>query len=166
MSLAFEASNIQNPALGAMLLWRFTCGYVNAHPTKDGAYLPMAYVVLPMLLHKKTQIHVNGTIRASGLRGFAAKFAESKNAEQDILVALHNRSMRWRNLSTNSISLAIACGMLHLSGEGVLLPLTSVKAEAGIGEGPRELMRNAEKIGAWFAQLTPHEVGTILKVRL
>lgn len=33
--LVREAQNVQNPALGAAVIWRFCCGYVESHPVGE-----------------------------------------------------------------------------------------------------------------------------------
>src|SRR6218665_1496249 len=46
---AREAQNIQNPALGAAVLWRFCCGYVEAHPGGEPPRLPLLFLLLPIV---------------------------------------------------------------------------------------------------------------------
>ena len=165
MSLSLEVRNVQNPALGAALLWRFACGYAGAHATRDAPPLPLAYLVLPLLLHQATARHIKGTLRNSGLRPFAAKFSETRNLEQDVLLSLNGRTRRLRKLSTGSLAIALATRLVHLSDTARLVPLSTTAAAAGLSEEARQLMRDAEKIGAWFSGLTLHEIASILKVR-
>jgi hypothetical protein len=163
-ALATEVRNIQNPALGAGLLWRFTCGYVASHQTHDPAPLPQLFLVLPIVLHEQTEKFVQSTIKASGLRTFAAKFGKSENSKQDLLLAIHDRMLRLRNLSLESIRLALATRLLHLDTAAVI-PLSETQAAAGIPADVRRMMKNAEKLGAWCGLLTMHEIATTLKVR-
>src|SRR5687768_8712319 len=107
-SLAREVRNIQNPALGAGLLWRFACGYVRGHRTRDPAPLPLLFLVLPILLHEQTASFVQGTKKASGLRMFASKFGTAANAKQDLLIAIHDRMLTLRRLSLESVQIALA----------------------------------------------------------
>ena len=60
--LAREAQNIQNPALGAAILWRFCCGYVGAHPEGDLPRLPL----------------LSKTLRQWGLSNFTLPFRLAK----------------------------------------------------------------------------------------
>ncbi len=87
--LAREAQNIQNPALGAAVLWRFSCGYVEAHPEGGLPRLPLLFVVLPMVLHQATAELLRRTRPSSGLRAFAAKFGDSQVSKQDLLLQIH-----------------------------------------------------------------------------
>lgn len=156
--------NIQNSALGAGLLWRFSCGYVGSHPTHDPVPLPLAFLVLPVLLHEQTEEFVHSTQRASGLRAFSAKFAKSENSKQDVLLAIHDRMLALRHLSLDSLRIALVTRLLHLHNAH-LIPLSETRASAGIPTDVKRLMNNAEKLGGWCGSLTLHEISTTLKVR-
>src|SRR5882724_11641080 len=81
-ALADEVRNVQNPPLGAALLWRFTCGYTSNHAECGHAPLHLLFLVLPLTLHRQTFHFVSQTQTATGMRAFAAKFAEYKNTKQ------------------------------------------------------------------------------------
>jgi hypothetical protein len=163
--LAREAQNIQNPALGAAVLWRFSCGYVEAHPEGGLPRLPLLFVVLPMVLHQATAELLRRTRPSSGLRAFAAKFGDSQVSKQDLLLQIHERAVRWRALSLQSIELAAAGYLIQLSDGGEVIPLSRTKAR-GLPDEVKQLLADAEKLGAWCGQLTLHEVTTTLKVKL
>jgi Family of unknown function (DUF6521) len=164
MSVAEEVRNIQNPALGAGLLWRYVCGYVASHPARDPVPFPLLFVVLPVVLHEQTETFVQNTQRASGLRAFVAKFGKAENSKQDLLLAIHDRMLTLRTLTLESFRLALAARLLHLDAASVI-PLSETQAVAGIPTDVRRLLRSAEKIGSWCGLLTTHEVATTLKVR-
>jgi hypothetical protein len=163
--LAREAQNVQNPALGAALVWRFCCGYVEAHRVSASPPLPLLFLVLPIVLHQATAEFVKRTYKTSGLRAFAAKFGDSSVSKQDLLLQIHERSIRWRKLSLQSIELAAAGSLIRLHETGEVIPLSRTKAR-GLPDEVKQLMNLAEKLGAWFGELTVHEVATTLKVRL
>lgn len=163
--LAREAQNIQNPALGAAILWRFCCGYVEAHPQSNLPRLPLLFLVMPIVLHEATAELLRRTRLSSGLRVFAAKFGDSQISKQDLLLQVHERAARWRLLSLQSIELASAGHLIQLSDSGEVIPLSRTKARA-LPEEVKQLLADAEKLGAWCSQLTLHEVTTTLKVKL
>lgn len=165
ISLTKEVRNVQNPALGAGLLWRFSCGYAESHPTSNDAPLPVAFVVLPIVLHQVSEGLVAGTRKASGLRLFASKFGSSNNSMQDLLLSLHGRTLALRDLTRESLRLAIATRLVRLEITGTLMALSRTQAVAGIPSDVRRLMKSAEKLGNWCGVLTIHEVATTLKVR-
>lgn len=163
--LAREAQNVQNPALGAALIWRFCCGYGAAHPTGDSPPLPVLFLVLPIVLHQATAELLRRTMVSSGLRAYAAKFGDSKISKQDLLLQIHERTLRWRTLSLQSIELAAAGRLIHLSESGEAVPLSRTKAR-GLSDEVKQLMADSEKLGSWCGKLTLHEITMTLKVRL
>jgi hypothetical protein len=76
-SLTREVDAIQNPAFGAVVLWRFCHGYseTSAHGSVPflGTFIP-----LPILLREDALTFVVGTKGSSSLRAFADKFGLSK----------------------------------------------------------------------------------------
>jgi hypothetical protein len=163
--LAREAQNVQNPALGAAILWRFCCAYAERHPTSDPPVLPTLFVVLPIVLHQATADLLRRTRPSSGLRAFAAKFGDSAVSKQDLLLQIHDRSLRWKALTMQSLELAAAGRLVHLADSGGVLPLSKTKAR-GLPDEVKQLLADAEKLGAWCGPLTLHEITTTLKVRL
>jgi hypothetical protein len=85
-----ELEIVQNPALGAYVLWRFGVGF----QSEDGrpAALPLAFLVLPLLLHQPTLKMIKSTQKASGLALFAAKLGQ----ERENLLAVHERALALR----------------------------------------------------------------------
>lgn len=163
--LAREAQNVQNPALGAVVLWRFCCGFVESHPTGDAPRLPLLFLVLPIVLHQATAELLRHTRKGSGLRAYAAKFGDSSVSKQDVLLQIHERAIRWRRLGLQSIELASAGRLVHLSEAGEVVPLSRTKARA-LPDEVKQLLADAEKLGKWCGQLTLHEVTATLKVTL
>jgi hypothetical protein len=163
--LAREAQNVQNPALGAAILWRFCCGYADTHSTNDAPALPILFVVLPIVLHQATAEILRRTRPSSGLRAFAAKFGDASVSKQDLLLQIHDRSLRWRTLTLQSIELAAAGRLIYVTDGCEAVPLSKTKAR-GLPDEVKQLMGDAEKLGTWCGPLTLHEIATTLKVRL
>lgn len=164
--LSLEVQHIQNPALGAALVWRFATSYAESEQSRNSAPLPLVFIVLPMLLHAETQAFIKGTNRPSGLRIFAAKFGDSKNSKEDILLALHNRVTAFRLLTLDSIRLGMLSKLFVIGlPQSVVIPLSRTAVFANQPKETRQLMRDAEKLGDWCAQLSIHEIATTLKLR-
>lgn len=163
--LSQEVQNVQNPALGAALLWRFCCGYLESNCKGNPPPLHLLFLVLPIILHQVTSEFVKSTHQSSGLRVFAAKFGGSGEVKQDILLSIYERSVRWRKLSLQSIELGVAANLIKFEDNGKVSPLSSTKPR-GLSDDVKKLMKLAEKLGFWFGELTVHEVVTTLKVKL
>ena len=76
--LTKEVNAVQNPALGAVLLWRFACGYRSGNERSEPAPLPLMFLVLPVLLDEGYSEMLAGTQGRSGLRAFVAKFSDAR----------------------------------------------------------------------------------------
>ncbi len=155
-----EVQAMQNPALGAALIWRFACGYAPQNDAHDGVPLPLAFVVLPVVLHERTREEVTATRRSSGARKFEEKFRD----RGDVLFALNHRAISMRRLSLRSVRQALAAGLLTLVPErGSLWPRSY--SNPPIDAPPvAELLSAAEKLGSWCRSLSVYEVSGILRV--
>jgi hypothetical protein len=166
LRLSEDLRHVQNPALGALLQWRFAAGYAEARNDAAGSPLVLAFVILPILFHQETFDFLAATNRPSGLRVFASKFASSTNRKSDLLLALHERTDAMRDLSLRSLRMGLAFRLVSVEPmRGWLLPLSRTEPRAQIPTTVRPMVTNAEKLGAWFSQLTPFEVASTLKVR-
>jgi hypothetical protein len=158
--LLTEVQAMQNPALGAVLVWRFACGYNPENTESNGVPMPLAFVVLPIVLHSRTRGEVETTHAASGVRKFEDKF---KN-QGDMLLAINQRAITMRLLSLRSMRIALAKGLLTLLPEqGTLWPRTYATPR-GTAKPVASLMREAEKFGTWCARLSLFELSGILRV--
>jgi hypothetical protein len=70
-----------------------------------------------------------------------------------------------KELSIESLRMALATRLIHLETDATVIPLSKTKANSGIPDEIKTMMNSAEKLGAWCATLTLHEIATTLKVR-
>jgi hypothetical protein len=164
--LTREARYVQNPALGAILLWRFVVAYTEAHKTSDAPLLPLGFVVLPILLHQETFALLKATQKQTGLHGFVDKFSRSGVERSDLLLAIHSRAEAMRPLTIESLQESIRHNLLSISKADAKLIALSMTRPSGMASSVKSLVDGAEKLGMWYAQLTPFEIATALKVSL
>ncbi len=163
--LSRELEIVQNPALGAVILWRFATGFERGHPTRGAAPIPLLFIALPMLLHERTAAVISSTREASGLRTFADKFLQAALASSDELLAVHDRARAMRPLTLQSIRLGASCRLIHVYPEhAAVAPLSRTFPATAAPASVRPLLRSAERLGVWCGELTLHEVATVLKV--
>jgi len=161
-----ETVLVQNPALGAMLLWRFIAGFSTGSKTSQPTPLPLLFLVLPICLHDPTAKLAESTQTGSGLRAFAGKFSASNNSKGDLLLAIHERALRMRGLTLTSLRLAVGSKLVLLVPEqGVALAGTMTPPRAGVPTPIRKMTRVAEKLGGWCSVISLHEVSSVLRVR-
>ena len=157
-----ELDLVQNPAIGAYLIWNFTLGYQEDGP--DAAPVLLAFLVLPMLLHRQTFEAVASTRKASGLTLFAAKF----DREREVLVELHLRARLLRPLTLQSIGVASTSRLVRIDHASALLhgyplDLLEVKKPA-IPERLKGFPAAADKIGYWFSKLGLPQIASTLRI--
>jgi hypothetical protein len=154
-----EIEIVQNPALGAYAIWRFGLGF-QSEDSRPAAF-PLAFLVLPLVLHRPTLEIISSTQRASGLALFAAKLGQ----ERENLLAVHERALVLRRLTLQSIGMGISDRLLTLD----YLSATIRANEAGVRkptlpERIRGFSGAAEKVGYWFSKLSLHQVASTLAV--
>ena len=156
---------MQNPALGAVLLWRFAHAFTFAHPNHAAAPLPLLFITLPAIWHDQTAEHIDSTQLRSGLRAFAAKFAQPGSSQVDVLMDLHERARRWRSKTLDALRVGLAKGLLRLDDRAAVLTNSEEWIPDDHHETTKRMAFLAEKLGAWCAVLTLHEISLTLHVK-
>lgn len=156
---------VQNPALGAILLWQFARAYTNTHKQNASPLLPHLFLPLPMLWHEPTAEVISSTITSSGLRLFASKFKSATDSRLDILLDLNPRAIAWRHKSMNSIMIAHASGLVKLDNKAYVHPFDVEWSNEKQPKKIKSMCSSAIKLGTWFAPLSLSEISAILSIR-
>jgi hypothetical protein len=160
-----EIRATQNPALGATLIASATRGYSDATGVHGGMPLPLAFLVLPIIFHAATYRFVEGTLKKSGLRFFADKFGQPKNAQSDLLLAIQHRALAMRPTTFEALDLMLHSRLAVLdAAQGVLYSTDRLDTILKEIHSEKELQRDSEKLGYWFGSLSPFELSMSLKV--
>ena len=162
--LVKEFYNIQNPALSAYLLSRFSLGYMKEN--QNMAPMPLLFIVLPMMYKKEIVDFIESTRVKSGLRFFADKFTEKKNSNKDLILQIQNNSQRYKIMTLEAIGVGMAGKLFDIQKDAYVLPLEDNIISFKIKSKDLEKMgKAAEKLGIWCSELTLMEISQILKVR-
>jgi Family of unknown function (DUF6521) len=164
-TLGREIHLMQNPALGAVLLWRFASAYAEAQAAHSSVPLPLLFVVLPAVLHEPTAAHIRSTQQRSGLRVFASKFTEGRPSQLDLLIQLHDRALRWRSRTLEALRVGIAMGLLRINADGTVSAGSNSWTPNRQSKSVKNLSNNAEKMAGWCAALSLDEVALTLHLR-
>ena len=165
-TLSQETQIVQNPALGAMLLWRFAAGYERANAVRDHAPLPLLFIVLPIMLYDEATQFIESTRESSGIRSFVAKFSDSRISKNDVIFSLNERAIKLRRLSIESLKVAVSASLVAVDiPRGVAISLSSTQPRSRIPQSIRTMLRSSEKLGTWCSEVSLHEVSSLLKVR-
>lgn len=154
-----ELDIIQNPALGAYLLWRF--GHAYQSETSAAPSFLLLFLVLPLLLHRPTLDLIFSTNKSSGLALFAAKLGK----EQEQLLAVHERALLLRSMTLESLSLAIRSGLVKVDYREATVRALDVDGKIPTNpERLKNLIAGAGKLGYWFSKLGLSQITATLKV--
>lgn len=153
-----EVEQVQNPGLGAAVIWRFACGYIS--DGGDEMPLPYAYFAIPLLFNKSVLDAVAST--KIGLR----KVEEKLNSDSALLASTQDNALAMRELSQESIALAIRAGLVSLDIHGAALHPRSVTAPTLKDAAAERLLQAAEKLGLWASQVSLREFCFIFHLEL
>ena len=152
-----EVDMVQNPALGAVLLWRFSLGYQGA--AFAGASFPLFFLVLPICFHRASLESALRTRRNSGLALFAARLGEVR----EDLFAIHTRALAFRQLSLDSLSIAVTTRFLTLDYRQALVR-ANTRRDPELPERIKPMWDAAERLGHWCGSLSLPQIAILLKV--
>jgi hypothetical protein len=157
-----ELDIVQNPAFGAFLIWHFALGY--QEDGAEAAPIALAFLVLPILLHRRTFDEVASTRKASGLPLFAAKFDKDREA----LMELHGRALQLRSLSLQSIGTAATARLLRVDYGGATIhafqqDLIEVRKPV-LPERLKGFAAASGKVGYWFSRLGFAQIASTLRI--
>lgn len=162
-SLNKEFKNVQNPALGAFIIWNFSRGYYSYN--SSFVPFPLLFVVLPIIFRTDMVEIINSTQKQSGLRYFADKFMTTKILKNDIVSQIHKSSEKMKMLTLESIKIAVQVNLIAFDCDsGTIFPVTTTERKSE-SDSTKKLGKASEKLGSWCAKLTLHEISQILKVR-
>lgn len=158
--LPSEIELVQNPALGAFLLWAFARAYQGERA--EEVPLLLCFLVLPLVLHGGSLTGIVSTRKASGLTVFAAKLGEHR----EHLLAVHDRALALRTLTLRSIGLGAQSRLLSIDYEVATLRGNTLDGRRP--PRPPERMKNlqpaAEKLGYWFSKVDVRQIASALRV--
>lgn len=152
---------VQNPSIGAAILWRFICGYYSKE--QKPAPFPLLFIVLPIIFRQDLCDVIKSTQKRSGLSKVSEKlFSDRKN---DQLYYVHNTAEQQKQISLTSVNIGISAKLFVIDIKSALVfPLTQSN-KTGLSQSTKNLLNAAEKLGLWCADLTLHEISTLMKVR-
>lgn len=155
-----EVYLVQNPAIGAAILWRFVCGYYNSESQQ--VPFPLLFVVLPIIFREDLREVISSTNKTSGLQKVSEKLFANK--QTDLLCSIQNTAEQYKETTLSAINIALFTNLISISSKTALvMPL-----QTGTKKMPKsseKLLKQSEKLGVWCSTLSLHEISILLKVR-
>nr|WP_256137891.1 three component ABC system middle component [Serratia quinivorans] len=152
---------VQNSAMGAFFLWLF-CRYYQQY--KDGPpSITLAFLILPLILHKATVTLICSTQKSSGIHLFSGKIGKQKEA----LLAIHARALQLRPLTLESLGMAEAAGLIEIEARTAKLIFKNIQSEFTTSLLPDELKKLTtccDKLAYWFSESSEQQIAKTLMV--
>lgn len=158
-----ELENVKNPLLGSFCIWNFVKGYEKE--SKQKTPLHLVFLVLPIVYSEELVSVIESTQVDSGLRKCLDKLQISKNARRDEILKIHKACIEMRELSLDSLRIALYSSLIRLDYENAELYSNAKTNKKSEPKDILKLSRAAEKLGIWFSRLTLYEITLLLKVR-
>jgi hypothetical protein len=156
--LAEEVRTWNTPLVGAYLLWMFTLGYCEHHPSGDAPVGVLHFIASAILANP--QLNENVSNRRKNLQSYVAGFADKKQI--DVLLSLQNRISYRKQFTLSAIDAAIYAGLLSWDLESGKIYPHKAPTNLRRGKAIRPAMvregAKAKILGAWFSE---HEISTI-----
>ncbi|MFJ7663906.1 three component ABC system middle component [Lysinibacillus sp. NPDC097162] len=163
--LSEEYNTVDNPNLGAFIIWRFVKGYSISN--KEGVPLPLIFIVLSTIYNPDILNEIQSTREESGLRQFTNKMSGKSNPKKDLLLQIYGESNSeyMKFLTYNSIRIAIYLRFIELDYTTAFLKVKNNKNRTAEPPNIIKMGKAAEKLGVWCSRHTLYEISNILKVR-
>lgn len=147
-----EQARLLNPAFLGTLLFYAAQGFQEEHPDDHGMPFSLAFVALPVILHKGTREALPKTIRTS--------LPAWLSVNTFVQVGFAERARAVVPLARQSISVAIHGQLLTLSGSAIQAagdPQKARRFASGTqSEEVKECLKKAHFVGRWFAHAGDH----------
>lgn len=155
-----EIYYVQNPAIAAIILWKFVCGYYEKN--NQEAPLPLLFIVLPIIFREDLRGVIQSTNKISGLQKISEKLFKDK--KRDLFCDIQRSADQYRFLTLSAINIAVGANLVNICPKTALVEpvITKLNEKKKLTS---TLVKQAEKLGVWCSQLSLHEISMLLKVR-
>lgn len=156
---------IQNPALAALVLWRFVRSFYIHDDELNGPNLPETMLVLPIVFHRRSVEAIRNMHLASGL-------TKALSDHPTLRVGLQDRLEALADVTFSGLNLACASGLMQIvrmENAGVNFVPASKPKTIPIDLRPdadaaRDMIKTAERLGPWFAKTGLPTLCSLLQV--
>lgn len=161
-SYDLDVKYVQNPAIGASVLWKFVCGYYQKE--NKPVPFPLLFVVLPIVFRQDLCAVVKSTQKASGLSKVSEKLFDKK--ENDSIHFVNKTAIQLRPLTLEAFNIAVETNLFAMLPESAtIFPVTTKMSKYTPKGDSKDMINAAEKLGSWCSELTMLEISKWLKVR-
>lgn len=156
-----EVYNVQNPAIGAAILWRFICGYKSKD--NEPTPFPLLFIVLPIIFREDLCAVIKSTQKKKGLSKVSEKLFDGKKIDE--LYSINNSAIEMRSLTLASFNVGVLSNLFKMDYEKALVYALIDTNKSVFASSTKYLLDSAEKLGVWYSELSLLEISEWLKVR-
>ena len=153
---------VQNPAIGAAILWRFVCGYYDNEIESREVPFPLLFIVLPIIFREDLRDVISSTRIATGLQKVSEKLFANK--QMDLFLSIQSSAEHYKETTLSAINIAVGANLISVSSKTALVMPIQTKTSK-TPKSSENLLKQSEKLGAWCSSLNLHEISSLLKVR-
>lgn len=159
LNVLFEQELVQNIGLGAEAIFEAVEAYYKHEGQMQGMPFPLAFLVLPLVFHKKTVNAIKARLGVGALR-------KALRADREISIGLQQRMESMYETSIAACSLAIDAGLILYDSETAqLIPGRTFPSQIRhISDAVADIRAAAKRVGVSFSELTLEEISTLLEV--
>lgn len=161
MAYPDEVRIVQNPCLGAVIIWHFSDAYTKE--SKKAVPFLLLFLVLPIVFHRALRGFIKSTQNASGFPKVLEKLVTSH--QSDLLESINSHCIELRSVSLSSVRILLRLNLaaINISNAEVL---TSMKAPlVDDGGETADMVAVARKLGRWLSSRSLYEIGMLMRVR-
>lgn len=160
IDVLFEQRIIQNTGLGAEAIWQAVFEAYTAKGRTDGVSFPLAFLVLPLVFHRRTAAVFASKSKPGAIYKALAEDREITVGLQERMVALSERTFQ-------SISIAFSTDLLRMDQDHQrhLIPGRKSPPVKHVTVEVQTILKAAKRVGQAFAELTVVQIANHLGVR-
>lgn len=165
-AISEEVKIWKTPVVGAFLLWSFTKGYSENHPSGEAPIGILHFFASAILTNPALSETISD--RRDDLQSYVRGFEDKKSFDQ--LMSIQNKIASSKDFTLSSIDIAVSQGLLFWDVDSATihckLPLGKPARGNNLRPSMKSLGRKAEILGKWFSQHDLVSISRYLKVVL
>jgi hypothetical protein len=161
MDILFEQRIAHNAAFGAEAIWISTFAAYEASARTSGITFPLVYLVLPLVLHRRTALALATKTQPGAL-------FKAISEDREIPVGLQSRVESMARRTSDALALAFRSKLVALdtNEEKHLIPVRKTNPFTHHDQDSKIVLSAAKRIGQTFAELPAGQICTTLGIRL
>lgn len=160
IDVLFEQRVIQNPGLGAEVIWQAVHEAYYSSGQTDGVPLPLVFLILPLTFHKRTATELASKTQPGALY-------KALGEDRELTIGLQERMQAMCDRTFQALSIGFQTGLL-LYDEGPsrqLIPGRKTTPVIHVTDEVKVILNAARRVGQAFYEMSFVQLTTQLNIR-